>query len=74
VGTERLNLDRLDLLYGSDAADSLADLPAFEEWFEADAEWHPVHPYVALTEDQARGLAAVVDDEDTELDEQSEEA
>ena len=74
VGTERLNLDRLDLLYGSDAADSLADLPAFEEWFEADAEWHPVHPYVALTEDQARGLAAVGDDEDTELDEQSEEA
>ncbi len=72
VGTERLNLDRLDLLYSSAAADSLADLQAFEEWFEADAERYPVHPYVALTEDQARGLADVGDDEDTELDQQRE--
>ncbi len=69
VGTERLNLDRLDLLYSSDAADSLADeLPTFDEWFEADAEWDPVHPYVAFTQDQARGLTDVLDDQDTELD------
>jgi hypothetical protein len=51
-------------------ADSLADeLPTFDEWFEADAEWDPVHPYVAFSEDQARGLTDVLDDQDTELDE-----
>jgi hypothetical protein len=64
ITTERLDLDRLDLQFGPDAERWAADLPPFKEWFQADDERYPVHPYVALTEDQARGGAFDVDDED----------
>jgi len=63
ITTERLNLDRLELQFEPDPERWAADLPPFEEWFEADDERYPVHPYVALTEDRARGGAFDLDDE-----------
>ncbi len=58
-----VDLARLQLLFGPDAEGWAADLPPFEEWFEADDERYPVHPYVAFTEDLARGGAFDVDDD-----------
>jgi hypothetical protein len=63
ITAERVDLDRLQLLFGPDAERWAADLLPFEEWFEADDERYAVHPYVALTEDQARGGAFDVDEE-----------
>jgi hypothetical protein len=63
ITTERLDLDRLELQFGPDPELWAADSPPFEEWFEADDERYPVHPYVALTEDRARGGAFDLDDE-----------
>jgi hypothetical protein len=75
ITAERVDLDRLQLLFGPDAERWAADLRPFEEWFEADDERYPVHPYVA-TEDQARGGAFDVDDEglDPALDDAGDEA
>jgi hypothetical protein len=76
ITAERLNLDRLELQFGPDAERWAADSPPFEEWFEADDERYPVHPYVALTEDRARGDAFDLDDEDLDpwLDDTEDEA
>lgn len=54
IRSHDLALDQLELLYGADAAHWVEVTDQFEEWFEAQDEVYPVHPYVVGTEGWVR--------------------